>query len=539
MKNTTTLRRVVKAAASTSTALATAAVMIALPATAMAQDANDPGAEMSSLLSSVSENEYPHGSSTGSSTNKPRTEKGDVDPFYNTDNVTPGEKGSILRQKEVATSGPINGVRITMPKKATKVMYTTTDMYGKPTPVTGYMVEPTVPWTGPGERPTVVIGRGTVGQGDQCAPSRNWPLDGHADPLTTGRMVNLEGLYDGIFTAQGVRVFVTDYIGMGTPGMHTYMNRLDQAHAMLDGARAARNLVKETGGGFGKVAFYGHSQGGGATAAAIEEGASYAPDLDIAGGYASAPPADLNAVQKHIDGSDLVGAIGFTINGLTARYPELKADLDQNLNPEGKAALEDLSTSCTDEITEKYGYLRTGEWTKSGEDLDALLKHLPAGTAAMNDQKIGNGTASAPIMIISGRNDANVEYEQAKTLAKTWCDKGGQVVYRDDFVPPVEDSNHFIQAISGGPIGVSFLMDRFNGKAVTGTCIGFNNDGPGNGNPDLEGATQSADSSYERSSLGSLAPSAIGDSFYEPGHKKVNEGKTKEEREAEKAKENN
>ncbi|MBC2682521.1 alpha/beta fold hydrolase [Corynebacterium sp. 4HC-13] len=510
--------------------------MAAFPATATAKDANDPGAEMSSLLSSVSKNQYPHGSSTGSSSTKPRTEKGDVDPFYNTDNVTPGAPGDILRKKEVAMSGPINGVHITMPKKATKVMYTTTDMYGKATPVTGYMVEPTVPWTGPGSRPTVVIGRGTVGQGDQCAPTRNWPLDGNPDPLTTGRTVNLEGLYDGIFAAQGVRVFVTDYIGMGTPGMHTYMNRLDQAHAMLDAARAARNLVGKDN--FGKVGFYGHSQGGGASAAAIEEGSNYAPDLQIAGGYASAPPADLNAVQKHIDGSDLVGAIGFTINGLIARYPQLKPDLDKNLSPAGKAALEDLSTSCTDEITEKYGYQRTGEWTTSGKDLDALLKDLPAATTAMNDQKIGNGKPSAPVMIISGRNDANVEYEQAKNLAKTWCEKGGQVVYRDDFVPPAEDYNHFIQAISGGPFGLSFLMDRFNNRPVTGTCMGFNNDGPGDGKPDLEGATHSADSSYERSSLGSLVPSAIGDSFYEPGHKKVNKGKTKEEREAEKAKKN-
>lgn len=106
---------------------------------------------------------------------------------------------------------------------------------------------------------------------------------------------------------------------MGTPGMHTYMNRAEQAHAMLDGARAARNLS----GGNGKVAFYGHSQGGGASAAAVEEAANYAPDLQVAAAYASAPPADLEAVQRNIDGSDLVGAIGFTINGLAARYPQL------------------------------------------------------------------------------------------------------------------------------------------------------------------------------------------------------------------------
>ena len=126
-------------------------------------------------------------------------------------------------------------------------------------------------------------------QGDQCAPSRNWPLDNQPDPPASGRTVALEGLYDLIWASQGVRVVVTDYVGMGTPGLHTYMNRLDQAHAVLDAARATRTLVGEDGGTFGKVGFYGHSQGGGAAAAAAEEMSSYAPDLDIAGAYASAP----------------------------------------------------------------------------------------------------------------------------------------------------------------------------------------------------------------------------------------------------------
>lgn len=52
--------------------------------------------------------------------------------------------------------------------------------------------------------------------------------------------VNYESAFAFAFLAQGVRVFVTDYIGLGTPGVHTYVNRAEEAHAMLDGARAAR-----------------------------------------------------------------------------------------------------------------------------------------------------------------------------------------------------------------------------------------------------------------------------------------------------------
>lgn len=145
----------------------------------------------------------------------------------------------------------------------------------------------------------------------------------------------------------------------------------------------------------GLLAFYGHSQGGGASAAAVEAANSYAPDLQVAAAYASAPPADLDAVQRNIEGSDLVGAIGFTINGLAARYPELAPIMDRHMNEQRKETLKNLSTMCTDEITSAYGYQRTNDWTN-----------------------------------------------------------GGQVFYRDDVLPKIEGYNHFDQAVSGAPIGV-------------------------------------------------------------------------------------
>ena len=355
-----------------------------------------------------------------------------------------------------------------MPESVTKVLYSTTDMHGNAVPVSGYMVEPAVPWTGAGDRPTVVIGRGTVGQGDQCAPSRNWPLDGHADPITSGRLVSLEGVYDRIFAAAGVRVFVTDYVGMGTPGMHTYMNRAEQAHAMLDGARAAQNFA----GAGGYVAFYGHSQGGGASAAAVEEAAAYAPELQVAAAYASAPPADLDAVQRNIDGSDLVGAIGFTINGLAARYPQLEPIMERHMNDRRKATLADLATMCTDEITKTYGHQRTNEWTEGGRSLDETLGEIPEGRKAMDDQFIGHGVPSAPTMIVSGRHDQNVEYQQARTLSEQWCAKGADVFYRDDVLPKIDGYNHFAQAVSGAPFGVGFILAMFNDAPTAGACTG-------------------------------------------------------------------
>lgn len=451
------------------TATISAVALAFAPALAHAAETPaSPGLSSASNTATISDS-----SSSGSST-QPVVLATDGDSFYDTSDLTPKTPGVILRTAQAPVSGPLPGMKISLPPTATKLIYTTTKADGTPIAVSGYTVEPQVPWNGPGPRPTVVIGRGTVGQGDQCAPSRNWPLDNQPNPFVSDRLVALEGLYDGIFAAQGIRVVVIDYVGMGTPGVHTYMNRAEQAHAMLDAARAARNLVEGRGEAFGKVGFYGHSQGGGASAAAAEEAASYAPDVDVAGAYASAPPADLDAVQRRIDGSDLVGAIGFSINGLVARYPSLKPQLDQYLSPAGQETLERLSGMCTNEITDAYGHQKTSEWTKDGRSLDQLLENFPEGKRAMEEQRIGRRTPSAPVMIISGKYDLNVEYQQAKNLAQQWCQAGATVVYRDDILPPLADYNHFIQAASGNPFGLGFLINRFYGRPVHNVCTGFN-----------------------------------------------------------------
>lgn len=405
----------------------------------------------------------------------PRVEKGDVDKFYDFGGVAPRTPGEILKKQTAPYSNLLGSTDSALPTEATKLMYTTTDANGKLVPVTGYVVEPTVPWRGKGPRPTLVVGRGTVGQGDQCAPSRNWPLDGQPAPIAADRAVNMEGLYDFAFSKYGVRVVVTDFIGMGTDPVHTYMNRLDQAHAMLDAARAVKNLVGEEN--FGTVGFYGHSQGGGASAAAVEEAANYytaAEQANIAGAYASAPPANLYEVARNIDGSDLSGAIGFAINGLVERYPDdgLEALLEKYLNDEGAKVLQNLKTECTTEIvSEPYAYMTTRDWSKDGSSLEELLLEpdMKAAMDRMEEQRIGQGRPVAPVMIIGGRYDRQVEHKQSRNLAMKWCTvDNAPVIYRDDIMPQIEDGmpNHLAQAITGPLYGLSFMLDRFNGKEL-------------------------------------------------------------------------
>ncbi|WP_284522663.1 lipase family protein [Corynebacterium aquatimens] len=89
----------------------------------------------------------------------------------------------------------------------------------------------------------------------------------------------------------GYRVVVIDYIGLGSEGTHTYLNRVEQGHALIDAARATAKPGE-------KVGFWGYSQGGGAAAAAAELVADYAPELNVVGTFAGAPPADPIAVLE-------------------------------------------------------------------------------------------------------------------------------------------------------------------------------------------------------------------------------------------------
>lgn len=399
----------------------------------------------------------------------PSISAAEEDTFYDTSSLHPSVPGEVLRKQAVSYSTVLGDLNFAVPHRVNRIMYTTQDATGTLVATSGYVVEPVVAWDGPGPRPTLVVGRGTVGQGDKCAPSRNWPLGGKPDPLA-GRTVNLEGVYDWLFASKGVRVVVADYIGMGTPGVHTYMNRDDQAHAMLDAARAARNFVEAAGEVFGDVAFYGHSQGGGASAAAAEAAADYAPDVPLVGAYSSAPPADLERVQKKIDGSRLSGAIGFTINGLLVRYPELQKSIDNYMNDAGKKALESIKNMCTNEIVESFGQTKTSSWTKDGRTLDQLLGEIPGAKKAMADQKIGTMTPTVPVMIVANPADDTVDYSQSKQLARDWCAQGAPVVFKDDILPKIDGYNHLLQAASGGAFGQGFILDRFRHIPLGPTC---------------------------------------------------------------------
>ncbi len=113
---------------------------------------------------------------------------------------------------------------------ATRIMYRSTDVHGNPMAVTGTYFEPYNDWPGGGPRPLLVYGPGTQGQGDQCAPSRQFNQGIHWRPYLD-LAFNYEELFVATMVARGFAIVMTDYQGLGTPGLHTYVGRVPQGDA--------------------------------------------------------------------------------------------------------------------------------------------------------------------------------------------------------------------------------------------------------------------------------------------------------------------
>ncbi|MFD0425352.1 lipase family protein [Streptomyces parvus] len=188
-----------------------------------------------------------------------------IPEFYTPPAELPAANGTLIRTEALPLGLDIPGLDgRPMPGTATRLMYKSTDSSGQPVAVTGAYIEPSAEGKGSGPRPLVAVASGTMGQGDQCAPSfvLQHPLTLNGDTVSVG----YEALAVYRILATGAAVVVTDYVGLGaTDRLHTYVNRLDQGHALLDAARAARSVPGASVTAASRTGLYGYSQGGGAS----------------------------------------------------------------------------------------------------------------------------------------------------------------------------------------------------------------------------------------------------------------------------------
>ncbi|RBQ04222.1 triacylglycerol lipase [Micromonospora sp. LHW51205] len=396
-----------------------------------------------------------------------------IPAFYHPPADLPATNGTLIRTEPLPLGLSIPGLDgRPMPGTATRLMYRSTDSNGRPVAVTGAYIEPSAAWRGAGPRPLVAVASGTMGQGDQCAPSFSLqhPLTLTGDTLSVG----YEALAIYRLLATGAAVVVTDYVGLGTTDrLHTYVNRLDGGHALLDAARAARAVPGASVTAQSRVGLYGYSQGGGASAAAAELHSTYAPDVPLAGTYVGAPPADLTAVIGGIDGSALVGALGWSLNGFAQSDPALRDVIEAAVNDTGRAALKDTSTMCVGDAILRYAFTRSSKWITGGRSLTAVIAASPEAQAVLDRQRIGTLKPTGPVRVATGIQDDIVPHRQARQLAVDWCRKGGNVTYQAISLPNLGDkilTNHLVPLITDQGDAVAWMSDRLAGRTAYSNC---------------------------------------------------------------------
>ncbi len=255
--------------------------------------------------------------------------------------------------------------------------------------------------------------------------------------------------------------------------MHSYVDRKDQGQAVLDAAIAATRVQGASVTQSSPVGVYGYSQGGGAAAAAVELQPTYAPSVNLKGGYAGAPPANLMEVLRSADGTALVGVLGYAINGLLVNNPALGPVLDAQVNAAGKAALAKIATQCIGDSLASFAYKRTSSWTVSGRSAYDVVNGIPAARAIVDAQRIGNVQPTVPVQVLTGTRDDLVDHGQARQLAVDWCARGGNVIYRpviQYFDTAKTGLNHLGPAIGTMSSTTTWMIDRLKGIAQTSNC---------------------------------------------------------------------
>ncbi|MFC7448894.1 lipase family protein [Rhodococcus daqingensis] len=215
----------------------------------------------------------------------------------------------------------------------------------------------------PGGWPVVSWGHGAVGLADQCAPTASGILGGG---------------YLTRWLTQGYAVVATDYVGLGTPGIHPYLDGRSEAYSMVDMVRAARAVAPTLS---RKWVALGQSQGGQAAMVAASLATGYAPELDYLGAVGLGVPSNIENLaplggpgfpELPLTGTTVF--ISYMLAGLRATRPDI--DVDGYLSPLGREVLDRAESLCYTEAAEAFAGISIGELLSRQLDDPVILTAL-------------------------------------------------------------------------------------------------------------------------------------------------------------------
>lgn len=378
--------------------LAAIAAAAALVLTACSDDDASDGGPDATTTTAVAPDDGEVGGTDGFPAGVAVLEAGD-DLYALAEDLEPGEPGQPIAVQ------PVDGTDLDA--TVWRILHHSRALDGEDVAVSGLIAVPT------GEPPedgwpVASWAHGTTGIADECAPSRTLEL-GAAAPL-------LE---------RGLLVVATDYEGLGTPGRHPYLVGESQGRGVLDVIRAAQALGPAIGAG-DQAILWGHSQGGHAVLFANEIAAEWAPEIELEGTVAGAPPSQLPLMADFVGD----GPGGFFLAMVVAGWAEAYDELDPAdvLTPAGLERLDAVDGGCARHVAETWGAPTT----------EALIRPEGAETdpwpRLFEENDPGHRAGTSPVLVIHGGRDEIVPVVTSALLVDRMCEVGQPVqrlVYDD------------------------------------------------------------------------------------------------------------
>lgn len=264
--------------------------------------------------------------------------------------VTPAVAVAAPAPGSVIAAEPLDAeLSVTGAARAEKLTYRTQWRSGEETTGTGVLFVP--PGQPPaGGWPVVAWAHGTTGLADECAPSLN-----PRGPRDTA--------YLDHWLAQRYAVVAADYPGLGSDGLHRYLDGPSAANSIIDIVRAARAVEPALS---DRWAVIGQSQGGHAALHTAHLATARAPELNFRGTATTGAPSNLEFLfplgfpkfpDLGLDG--LTSFSAYIFAGLRASNPGL--DVDSYLTDTGREVLDSAEQLCYGELTARYAAVGIGD----------------------------------------------------------------------------------------------------------------------------------------------------------------------------------
>ncbi|MFJ6094893.1 alpha/beta hydrolase family protein [Williamsia muralis] len=329
-----------------------------------------------------------------------------------------GSKGDTAPVKagRVLSAAVVDGPVALRDAAQTKLItYSSEDASGNAIVVSGTVAVPRTPAPA-GGYPVISWAHGTTGVADACAPSA--AFDGGP---TQAYLTEVDAALND-WLSKGFAVVRTDYEGLGTPGVHPYVNADSEVNALTDIVRAARELDQSIGTDWYAV---GHSQGGQAALFVAADAPERAPELDLRAAAAIAPGSGLDRLPEYFKSGvpGIAAAQSFLpliLLGAQAADPSIRPE--DLLTDQARPLLDSARTGCLDDIR-RVPPVVDGQVFRADADLGPLTDY-------MTKQEPAAVKVVVPTMIAQSSTDAVVPKSGTDVLVDTLCARGNQIDYR-------------------------------------------------------------------------------------------------------------